>query len=240
MRTRGFKSFTSYMRNRLGFAWRVAWALALSVVLATGGILFGDSGQPKNRQKLPSQDPLIHLRIQVKSVADSALPTWIHQIPIEQLHKYGFDSKEEAGRSKVQQPIPFFSPPRARDKLIRQEIESAVEGRPLTWIVPVALNGQIRCLLIIDALDGHLPEVVEFGKTFAANRLNAGIRALDLYGKDWGGLRFLSFVDPTVDLLLFRNVNKTWKWLRLLGTEEGRAIELGHNEITPLLASLVR
>lgn len=179
------------------------------------------------------------LREAVHDVASAALGPWIESIPTQDLERYGFRSAEEAARASLLEPLPMYSPSRRYSDFGRSWIESVLDEPATSWLVPVSVNRGIVCLIVVDAPRGGPLEAVEFGKSFSANRLSAGLRLLGgAESVAWGELRFLSFVGPNVDLLLLREAPGTWRWLRLEGTYEATAAELAEPGVSELLATL--
>jgi len=175
----------------------------------------------------------------VTAAAQAALGPWIESIPTDQLERYGFGSAEEAARASLLEPLPSYSPSRFADDFSRSWIESQLDEPALSWLVPVAVDRKIVCMIVVDTPVGGQPQAVEFGKSFAANRLSAGLRLLG--GADhvaWRELRFLSYLGPNVDLLLLREASGTWRWLNLEGTFEGSATEIGELGISELIEML--
>lgn len=176
------------------------------------------------------------LREAVSAAAQAALLPWIESIPPDQLERFGFRSAEEAARASLLAPLPSYSPPRFDAEFSRSWIESKLDEPALSWLVPVAVEERIVGLIVVDTPPGDAPEVVELGKSFAANRLRTGIR--QSAGVAWRDLRFLSFAGPNTDLLLSRQASGSWRWLNLEGTYEGTATELEDRRITELVESL--
>lgn len=194
-----------------------------------------------NEGKTPSmgQDDLQRIREEVAKVGDTSLRYWLGEIPKGDLKRYGFSSGEEALLAKTLTPIPYYTPSREREKLKREYIEKQLEKPPPSWLIPVAVEQRIVCLIMVDAPTGKQPEAVEFGKTFAANRLDAAIRTLKLPGEaEWRQLRFLSFVEPPVDILISGDQNGNLRWFNLLGTSEPEVSELRPEDISNVLNDL--
>jgi len=178
------------------------------------------------------------VRESVIAVAEPALRSWLNSMSLRDLDRYGWSSNE-VKRAKLLTPIPYYMPSRLENNLDRNRIEETLDQLPLTWLVPVTNGSRILSLITVETQEGKPPKAVEFGKSFTANRLDAGIRALkELSIEQWRNLRFLGFVSPTIDLLLFRNEDGVWRWFNLTGTYEGKTTELDANSITRILNEL--
>lgn len=175
---------------------------------------------------------------EILSVVEPELKTWLASIPPEMLDGFGFHSAEEKSRARLLDPIPFSTPLRSKDQLKKTKIEKSLEEKPISWLVPVAVDQRIVAVVVVDTVQGKEPTPVEFGKTYTANRLDAGIKALGWPTKEkWHDLRYLSFVSPNYDLLLCRK-ERSWVWLNLRGTLEGTAHKMSLGEINVLLEQL--
>ena len=175
---------------------------------------------------------------QILSVVEPELKTWLASIPPEMLDGFGFHSAEEKSRASLLDPISFSTPLRSKDQLKKAKIEKALEEKAISWLVPVVVDQRIVAVVVVDTVQGKEPTPVEFGKTYTANRLDAGIRALGWPTKEkWHDLRYLSFVSPNYDLLLYRK-ERSWVWLNLRGTLDGTAHKMSLGEIEALLEQL--
>lgn len=169
----------------------------------------------------------------ISGVAESAFRAWIEAVPPQGLASFGFRSEEERDRARTLPPIPFVTPRRDSS---REQVESELHARPVTWMVPVAVDRRVACLVMVEDPEGEAPRAVELGKTFAANRLDAALRWLGWPPEErWRDLRFLSFVSPNLDLLLIEEPGGSWRWLNLHGTVEPEAVEIEDEEIADLL-----
>jgi hypothetical protein len=132
-------------------------------------------------------------------------------------------------------------PFRTRKQLEIRSIENDMKQPPSLWAVPIAVDTRIVCLVVVETPKGKSPEAIEFGKSYAANRINAAIHHLNWPNQEeWKKLRYLSFVEPVVDLMLYYDSSGKWHWLNLLGTVEGQAMELSPQEVKNLLSSLIK
>lgn len=179
---------------------------------------------------------LARLREEVADVAASALPVYLAKISKERISEFGFQSPEELPKAILLPPIPLFMPVRKVDLLNRGYVEKSLGERPITWIIPISVGGRIACLIHIDSINGKKPEAVMFGDNYRAKRLESGLR---LFGwphfSRWQDLRFLSFYEPTVDLLLVQEGSDQWRWLNLKGTLNATPIPLDANGVGELL-----
>ena len=183
-------------------------------------------------------DRISHARHRVEATAGPAFASWISEQPDESLKGFGFLSRAEAKLARVLTPLPYVTPRRAR--LTRKQIEGGLDQPPATWIVPVSVNSRVVCLVTVEDANGKT-RAVEYGKAWAANRLDAGIRALGSPPPErWSELRFVSFASPNVDLLLFRNTDSRWSWWRLEGTESATTTRFTPHDIDMLLENIRR
>lgn len=180
--------------------------------------------------------PLRDIRKRVLAAARPAFRRWLGSLPPERLTDFGFRTPGEADRATLLPPIPSYAPERSRG-LSRERIEATLESPPDSWLVPVSTGGEVVCLITVETAAGRPPEVVEFGKTWAARRLAAGLHSLGEVGdRQPGDLRFVAFVDPNVDLLLARRADgRGWRWLNLLGPTVAEALPLDLRQIDELL-----
>lgn len=183
-------------------------------------------------------DPLQALRDRALAVARPAFSAWIGSLAPERMPAFGFPSPEEARRADLLPAIPLYRPRRSPDALTRREIEALLDSPPDTWLVPVEVGEHIVALVTVDVGPGRPPEAIEFGKPWAASRLDAGVRLLKERGAPrWEDLRFLGFHSPNVDLLLLRS-GRNWEWLELGGTTAGEALRMSPARIEELLAKI--
>lgn len=181
-------------------------------------------------------DTFKQLRKEVADIAASALPAYLAKISKERINDFGFQSLEELQKAILLPPIPLFVPARKVDLLSRDYIEKSLGERPITWIVPIGVGERIACLIHVDSIDGKQPKAVMFGDNYRAKRLESGLRLLGWPNvNSWQSLRFLSFYEPTVDLLLVQESDSQWKWFNLKGTLNATPISLHANEIDELL-----
>ena len=181
-------------------------------------------------------DPFKQLREEVANIAASALPVYLAKIPKERISDFGFQSPEELPKAILLPPISLSVPVRKAALLNRIHVEKSLAERPITWIIPISVGERIACLIHIDSIDGKKPEAVMFGDNYRAKRLESGLR---LFGwpnfSRWQDLRFLSFYEPTVDLLLVQEGSGQWSWLNLKGTLNANPIPLDANGIDELI-----
>lgn len=177
-------------------------------------------------------DALAALRQDVEAVAAPAFREWVRSQPEDELRRFGFASRSAANAARVLTAIPVITPRQDEGPISRIVVEASLDRMPSTWIVPISVDGRIVILVGVDAPRGEELKVVAYGKTFAANRLEAGIRALGSPPiKEWSNLRLVSFPVPTLDLLVLRSTSAMWTWWRLTGTEQGVAERLSVNEV---------
>lgn len=205
---------------------KASWAWMLSSVALLS--LFAASAV------LASEAPFRDLRERVLAAAQPAFRGWIEGLPAERLADFGFRSSAEARQATLLRPIPSYAPDRFKG-VTRERVEAALESPPDAWLVPVAAGGEVVCLVTVETRPGRPPEAIEFGKTWAAQRLGAGLQA----ARGMDDLRFLVFVNPNVDLLLVRRPDgHGWRWLNLLGANVGAAHPLESRQIDELLKKI--
>jgi hypothetical protein len=200
--------------------------------------LLSDSHETLHAHPDPKRKSMDSIRDSVLAVAEPALRSWLHSMSPERLEMYGW-TNDRLPHAKLLVPIPYYMPSRSEGDLERNRIEETLDELPLMWLVPVTDGTRIVSLIVVDTLENKPPKAVEFGKSFAANRLDAGIRALkELSTEQWRNLRVLRFFNPNIDLLIFRNRDGVWRWFNLTGTYKGKAIELDADSITGILNKL--
>jgi hypothetical protein len=178
----------------------------------------------------------------VSRSAEPALRSWLASIDRSAISNYGFRSPDEMQRAALLPPIPYFTPERKRaTPPSKPSIEANLDELPTSWLVPVRIDDRIACVIVVDTIPGRPPEATEYGKTYTANRLTAGLRRLGWPNHiDWRNLRFLSFVDPNTDLLLHRTSARGWTWVNLAGTTAAEAVILTPEQLSSLLQLLRR
>jgi hypothetical protein len=185
-------------------------------------------------------EPWGGVRERVLAAARPAYHRWLDSLAPERAPAFGFRSLAEARGASLLPPIPFYVPDRRGGALTRARIEALVESPSSTWLVPVAVEGRVVALVTLETRAGREPEVTEFGKAWAANRLEAGLERLEKQGKRRGEeLRFVAFFSPTMDVLLARRRgDRRWSWLELSGTTSGKAEVLDAAAIETRLARI--
>ena len=179
---------------------------------------------------------MTHVRREVERSAAPVFRSWLDSLGDAALPNFGFASRAEARSARLLMPIPYVLPPR---KLALRELETFLAEAPGVWLVPAAVGTRVVCLVSVNAAPGERVEAVEFGKTWAANRLDAGIRAAGSPPQEqWSGFRIVTFVSPRIELLAFRGGDRKWKWWRLTGAEQASASPLSNRELTALLAGM--
>ncbi len=181
-------------------------------------------------------DPFKQLREEVANVAASALPVYLAKMPKEHINDFGFQSLEDTLKATLLPPIPTFQPNRDAKRLNLNDIEKSLDEQPVFWFVPIAVNDHIACLIHIHSDEGNQLKAVMFGDNYRANRIESGLRLLGWPKfNGWQNLRFLSFYEPTIDLLLNQEKKEQWKWINLRGTSSVSPIFLKEDEISQLL-----
>ena len=212
---------------------RSVYLLAFAILGALWVLSAGDAsgGQPELWRGV---------RERVLAAARPAYLQWLGDLAPDRAPAFGFRSMEEARRAELLLPIPFYIPDRARDALTRERIEVLVERPASTWLVPVAVDGRVVALVTMQAQAHQEPQAIEFGKAWAANRLEAGLRRLEEDGRRRGAeFRFIAFFSPNMDVLLVRpQGDRGWMWLELSGTTAGRADVLDPAQIETHLARM--
>ena len=179
------------------------------------------------------------IRSNIVAAAKPAFESWVRDIPDDRFGDFGLQSREASAKARLLSPIPLHTPSRRSEDLNREKVEAVLSDLPALWLVPVELGGRVVCLVVMDTSDGGAPAPVEFGKSFAAARLDAGLRALGTSGSTRAeDLRFLSFVGPPMDLLLHRQPNGKWRWINLLGIGAPRAEVLDRDGVSAVLDEL--
>jgi hypothetical protein len=173
-------------------------------------------------------------RADVMAEATRALPTWLASVTPDRLQEFGFASASDTARARALMAIPLRTPART---LSRQELEATLHQPSPLWIVPIAVGSRIACLMILDTNSGR-PQVAEFGKTFAAQRLDAAIRLLAPARVDLSRAVMLSYVSPVTDLLLVDTGAGRWRWFNLTGTTDAKASEMTPDDVTQQLERL--
>ena len=220
------------MSRPCGGAIRTAVVICVVAVL----VMCDADGAPGGTR---SKEPMLEARRAAESVAARGFRSWIESIPDESLAGFGFASRAEAASAEVLVPIPYLMPPRDRGPLNRRSIENDLDRAPVMWLVPVRVGQRIVALVTVESPPGEKPRAIEYGKPWAASRLDAGIRAAGSpLPALWTGFRFVAFASPRVDLLVFRGADRTWNWWRLTGTEPGSASRLSPADLSSLLAEI--
>lgn len=179
-------------------------------------------------------------RERVLAVAEPAFRSWLASIPAERLRQYGLLSSEERDSARLLAAVPLYTPLRTGAAIDRAALESTLDELPSSWVALAAVGQRIACVVVVDAPGGEPAKAVEFGKGLAARRLDAGLRALKWPSDDfsWQELRLVSFLSPTIDLLLHRQPSGAWRWLNLTGTDTPKATELSEQDTRDLLRDL--
>jgi hypothetical protein len=187
-----------------------------------------------------SSDPWRSVRERVVAAARPAYLRWLGSLAPDRAREFGFRSLDEARQAEILLPIPYYVPDRSGDALTRGQIETLVESPSSTWLVPVAVEGRVVALVTMGTQASQEPEAIEFGKPWAANRLEAGFRRLEKDGRRRGAdVRFIAFFSPNMDVLLVRpKGDRGWLWLELSGTAAGNAEVLDAAEIETRLARI--
>lgn len=172
--------------------------------------------------------------------ARKALPAWVARATPAQLGELGLGTAGAIERAIALPPIPLLYPSVDRSALTRSSLEAAVATGPVPlWMVPVAVDGSAVCALIVASERDHPVRVTEFGRPFAARRLQAGLTALGLSAPDtWPPLHLVSFVAPTIDVLLAQAPDGTWRWVNLTGTTTPTAAVLDTAGVEALIDRL--
>lgn len=176
---------------------------------------------------------------EVLNIAKPAFHQWLSGLPDDRITDFGFRNPGEAGNAQLMMPVPAFFPIRKPESLERSWIEDATSVAPHKWIVPVAVGERIVCLVVIDRKEKGELVASEFGKTYAANRLDAGYRLLGWPSKSIpADMRFISFFDPVYELLLAKAADEGWVWINLTGTTSASAQIMNSADIQKVLGTL--
>lgn len=171
--------------------------------------------------------------------AEPAFRAWIASVPDERLPSFGFETRPQAREARLLSPIRQLFPARDASSLQRGALEGPITKGPAKWVFPVAVADRIVCLVVVRDEPGQKPVATEFGKTYAANRLNAAYRLLG-WSLDEGDkeARLISFFNPVYELLLARVSGLDWTWVNLSGTTVPDAAALTDEDIDRILSSL--
>lgn len=171
----------------------------------------------------------------IRQAAAERFKAWGDAPPLSSLDAYGFGNALEVQRAIVLQPLGVYQPDRTKDPLYVQSVEQAMAVAPLFWIVPVGVDGQIRCIVSVKANEDDTYEAFAVGDAFLANRLASGLAKLGLSADaSFTSLRYVRFMSPNYDLLLSEK-DGAWTWVNLLGTLEANAQILTRDQAGALL-----
>ena len=175
----------------------------------------------------------------ILEATEPAFRKWLANIPDHRITDYGFHSQQEMNNAKLLMPIPALFPVRGTKALTKLSVEETTWAMQRKWIAPVTVGERIVCMVVVNHEEGKEPIAAEFGKTYAANRLDAGYRLLGWPRKSTiTEMRLISFFSPVYEILLGKDANKGWIWVNLTGTTNADAQIMSKEDIHRILENL--
>lgn len=154
-------------------------------------------------------------RSQIASKAAQALPGWLERIPPGRLAEFGFKDSKELKQARLLPPIAAVMPSHTPGEVLdRSVVESMLNRAPTEWVVPVAVDGRIACLLVLMQQRKGEWTVTSFGSAMRATRLQEGVQALGGLGSaPLERLHLVVFYEPTREFLLApKPADHAWDW----------------------------